>query len=356
MALRPKEEKGANLRFRYELELGLIEPQITKDFIAILAKYKALNEAELYAFGGQKQTWLFHGILEDYFSRKKFKQRPLRKNWTPKFPDPPKRKPKANIEFVGNDAGAFGGGRPIPSIHGGDGDIYLPEDQSKPFYHDKANLIARFPGYKPHFSIISEADFETVWSLWEEFLSFLDRYFASETDWLISYFLDGLDFWTRYNGNKHSLDVVCKKCGKQHGLGPIQMSYSEMVWSGEEFTFHFSFDGWEPTIKDRRDYEKTLRKALREAGDAQIKEYVNATMKAAKVAGYKQRGRKDGASNVKWLVIWNLEKMTKAEILDAIKKQRPSNMTEDDLNEIFRKLEGYGLPYRRKRGKSFSIK
>jgi hypothetical protein len=59
-----------------------------------------------------------------------------------------KKKDKPNIAFVGRAKNHF---QPLTVINNGDTMIVLPEDQSKPFFHQEAATIIRlFPThYKP---------------------------------------------------------------------------------------------------------------------------------------------------------------------------------------------------------------
>lgn len=115
----------------------------------------------------------------------------------------------------------------------------------------------------------------------------------------------------------------------------------------EEFTFQRP--GWAIEMP-WGDFETHLRETFEWA----LRSYKEETLSALRNAGAKHKTKNLDYSRVKWLVHWTVKRTSKKEILEMIRKERPSTMTEDTLNEYFRELEHkFDLPYRRlKRGKS----
>lgn len=169
-------------------------------------------------------------------------------------------------------------------------------------------------------------------SLRSQYSAFIRRY-SLETDWLRNDLFSLLD--------RHAENPAL--WNRLH----LAASFGYAVLSGEPFTLEC--DPWSVS-HDSDAFRRQITVHFQQALDA----YIEATAQMFREHNYKCVTKGYDTDVVKWLVHWNVRQTPKAQILELIRKERPSTMTEDTLNENFRDLERkYGLPYRRlKRGKS----
>jgi len=175
-----------------------------------------------------------------------------------------------------------------------------------------ANLLADFHSFRSqYFSFIEKYHLDTDW-LRHDLLLLLRRHAEDPTIW------NSLSFASTY-------------------------SYPDIFGD----CFSFQFEPW-AVWQDKNEYRDLISERFHE----RLEKYLKDTGDFFRDKGYKYRTKGHLIGNVKWLVLWNINRLPKEQILLEIKKIRPSTMTIDDLNSDFRKLETrYQLPYRREKAK-----
>lgn len=165
------------------------------------------------------------------------------------------------------------------------------------------------------------------------------------------------EFIARYSLNtewlRSSLFVLLGKLAKSPLYDRLEYAAGSS-WSVKlGKTFEFEFEAWSDS-EASEDYEQKVVSAFKK----KLKDYLEGTAERFKESGSKQKTKTHKFDNVKWLVYWTVKGTSKEEIIEMIKRERPSTMQETDLNEMFRNLKKYhDLPNRqRKKGKSTPLK
>ena len=163
--------------------------------------------------------------------------------------------------------------------------------------------------------------------------------------------------------NKYCLDTKWLRYGLFQWLGRVTYepsrydrlwfalhSYSWPVVRGEPVKF--LFDGWSITDNDSaKEFKSTITNHFEHFLD----EYIQKTALEFQKKGYKRATRKYEPSLVKWLVYWNVKRMSKDDILNMIdsedratgKKRKDELLDRKTLDAHFRRFKKhYDLPVR----------
>jgi len=173
----------------------------------------------------------------------------------------------------------------------------------------------------------------------EEFAAVLERY-CLKTDWLRQSLLSFLSHIAaereRYDDPKFYVELI--SCG-----------YANTWDLAVAPEFRLRTRRWELEEK-WKEFESRVKKEL----DDRLSSYRSAAIDGFQGLGYKRVTKPLNFNSVKWLIWWTIKRVPKETILEKIKKVQPSDMTVEDLNREFRRLQNsYGLPYRQsKRGRS----
>lgn len=194
--------------------------------------------------------------------------------------------------------------------------------------------------------VVDEEIFDSIWPLVNDKAKQLTTFQLEFDDLIAKYCLETKSDWLRHQILKF-LIKLCRygpNCIKSLSIASNEASYPT---EGDDFVF--SVGGWHVETP-WSSYEEFVRGLF----DWNLANYRDQIVSAVKERGYRNATKELDYARVKWLVHWTVKGTPKEQILKMIKKERPSTMTVDTLNEYFRELEGkYDLPYRRqKRGKS----
>jgi len=174
----------------------------------------------------------------------------------------------------------------------------------------------------------AEITINAILDLVHRFQEFIDTY-CLDTQWL------------RY-GLFRLLGRVTYEPTRYDHLWFALQSYGWSIAGGQPVNFHF--DGW--SIEDS---SEKFKSKIRKHFDRFLDEYIEETASKFQKQGYKRK-RKLDLSSVKWLVYWNVKRISKNDILQMITDADPSGnraITVKTLNAHFRKFRNkYELPLR----------
>ncbi len=179
-------------------------------------------------------------------------------------------------------------------------------------------------------SLLPEAE-EKAWKncidLKVAFAEFLEKY-GLTSDWLRSGLFSLLGDIAR---NPKHFNSLC-------------YAYSHAWFPAHGDEIDLKIDGW--AIEESwQDFEKRARRQF----EASLSKHLNATLKYFRESGYKQATKPLDFTSVKWLVLWTVKRISKAEILKLIDIENEANGKTYDLKSLekaFRALKKFDLPVR----------